>query len=298
MSFLSRLFEKSNSDDRGFALQINRNIKDPLYFQILMERPFPLSSSKFMDAVQASHESMRDAQCQIDPELCHEGSMMGLIGWGDHVIRLVSLNCPMPAEETEWSIGAANYPEPLKTRARAHKCHVLLYYAGFESDPLEQYVALASVAGAMSRIGAIVVMNEMSHTSFPAEALSKTDRGEDLHEMLRSLPLLFLYCGFVKIRVVDMDGIWMRTFGAYRLGLPDLALLAADANEGTRVIELFETVFGLLRQSDTEITDGHTLSLGPDLDIRFRSPLRQEFFLENKGPLLILEPVRLGQTGR
>ncbi len=218
--------------------------------------------------------------------------MMGLVGWGDHVIRVVSLNCAVPAETIEWCISAANYPEALKACARSHKFHVLLYYAGCETNPLEQYVALSCLAGVLSRFGAIVVLNEIAHTSFPAEALSKTDRDEDLLEMLRSLPLLFLYCGFVRIQVVDMDGIWMRTFGAYRLGLPDLALLAADANEGTRVSELFETVLGLLRQSETEIADGYSLSLGPDLCLHFRSPLRQEFFLENKGPLFIIEPVR------
>lgn len=298
MSFLSRLFGEPNHDDRGSSLHINRTIKDPLCFQVLMDRPLQLQSSQFMDAVHACHESMRDARCQVDPELCLEGSMMGLLGWGDHVIRLVSLNCAMPAEATEWCISAANYPDPLKARARSHKFHVLLYYAGFEPNPLEQYVALACLAGIMSRFGAVVVMNEIAHTSFPAEALSKTDRDEDLLEMLRSLPLLFLYCGFVRIQVVDMDGIWMRTFGAYRLGLPDLALLAADANEGTRVSELFETVLGLLRQSETEIADGYSLSLGPDLCLHFRSPLRQEFFLENKGPLFIIEPVRSERSRR
>lgn len=279
-----------DQDDRGSALQINTSLKDPLRLQVLMERPLQLQSVQFMPAVQACHESMKNARCRVDPELCVEGGVMGLIGWANHVIRLVCLNCPMPLESTDWCINPANYPDPLKVRARSHKFHVLLHYAGYETNPMEQYVALASLAGVLSKFGAIVVMNEIAHTSFPAAALSVSDRDEDRLDMLRSLPLLFLYCGFVKIQVVDMDGIWMRTFGAYRLGLPDLAILASDANEGTKISEMFETILSSFRQSDTVIADGHTMPLGHGLTLRFRSPMRQEFFLENKGPLFIIEP--------
>jgi hypothetical protein len=292
MSFLSRFIGQRDSAEPGSPFQINTNLKDPLRLQVLMERPLQLQSLQFMPAVQACHESMKNARCQVDPELCVEGGVMGLIGWANHVIRLVSLNCPMPYDSIDWCINPANYPEPLKTRARAHQFHVLLHYAGYESDPMEQYVALASLAGVLSKFGAIVVMNEIAHTSFPAAALSVSERDEDVLEMLRSLPLLFLYCGFVRIQVVDMDGIWMRTFGAYRLGLPDLAILAGDASEGTKISEMFETILSSFRQSGTIIADGHTLPLGEDLHLRFRSPIRQEFFLENKGPLFIIEPVR------
>lgn len=62
----------------------------------------------------------------------------------------------------------AHYPAEVKEQVRGHVSHVLLYYAGFETDPLEQYVALAAVAGALAGLQAVAVLNEDAHTSLPA----------------------------------------------------------------------------------------------------------------------------------
>ena len=75
--------------------------------------------------------------------------------------------------------GAAGYvykdvdPPALAAAIRAvHAGHVLLYYAGHDPAPLEQYVALTAVAGVLARFGGLVVLNESGRTSFPAAALS------------------------------------------------------------------------------------------------------------------------------
>ena len=38
-------------------------------------------------------------------------------------------------------------------------------------------------------------------------------------ELLRSFPLLHLFCGFVKYEVEGDDGVWMRTYGAHEFEL-------------------------------------------------------------------------------
>ncbi len=38
------------------------------------------------------------------------------------------------------------------------------------------------------------------------------------------------YCGFAKYDVEDVEGVWMRTYGAARFGLPDLAVLSGRRN--------------------------------------------------------------------
>ena len=40
--------------------------------------------------------------------------------------------------------------QDLKQQVRASRSHVILYYAGHEANPLDQYVALAAVAGALA----------------------------------------------------------------------------------------------------------------------------------------------------
>ena len=51
MNFWSRFFGISDSGERDSVLHINTTIKDPLSFQVLMERPLQFQSSAFTDAI-------------------------------------------------------------------------------------------------------------------------------------------------------------------------------------------------------------------------------------------------------
>ena len=56
--------------------------------------------------------------------------------------------------------------EEEKDRQRAgNRGHVLLYYKGYETAPLEQYVALAAIAGTLIDQGATAVLNESARTA-------------------------------------------------------------------------------------------------------------------------------------
>jgi len=213
--------------------------------------------------------------------------MFGMIEWGKHVVRCVGFNLPMPQEAVEVCIAPAHYPQELKERARSHKAHVILYYAGYEPSPVEQYVALAATAGVLARLGAIVVLNESGHTSFPADALAGVDSDGDIMDLLRTLPLPILYCGFVKHEVEGIPGVWMRTYGAPLLGLPDFAAHAAGHHEAQRYFGIFDTVFGYLRESGAQLAAGHTMQIGQEEFLRVRYPTDEEPFLESEGELLV-----------
>ena len=212
-----------------------------------------------------------------------------MIGWGKHVVRCVGFDLPMPPEAVEACIAPSHYPQELKQRARSHKAHVILYYAGYEPSPVEQYVALAATAGVLARLGAIVVLNESGHTSFPAAALSGVDSDGDIMDLLRTLPLPILYCGFVKHEVEGIPGVWMRTYGAPLLGLPDFAAHAAGHHEGQRYFDMFDSVFGYLRESGAQLAAGHTMQIGQEEFLRVRHPTDEEAFLESEGELLVAE---------
>lgn len=225
--------------------------------------------------------------------------MLGMVGWGKHVIQLVGFDVPYPANALEACVAPSHYPQELKQRARSHKAHVILYYAGWESSAFEQYVALAATAGVLAQLGAIVVLNESGHTSFPAAALSGSDsESGDIMELLRALPLSILYCGFVKLEVEGIPGVWMRTYGASLLKLPDFAAHAIGHEEGQRYFDIFENIFGYLRESGARLAAGHTMQVDEEEYLRFRAPSEEEGFLQSDAPLLVVEVIGADEINR
>lgn len=299
MSLFSRFFGKSDADDSGDGqLVANPKIEHPLSLQVLFPEPCPLDPHRLVKAFKSYHPSMSKVRCEIDPALNREGKVFGMVGWEKHVVRCVGFDLPMPAEAVEACVAPSHYPQELKRRARAHKAHVILYYAGYEPSPVEQYVALAATAGVLARLGAIVVLNESGRTSFPASALSGSDSDGDIMDLLRTLPLLILYCGFVKYEVEGIPGVWMRTYGAPLLGLPDFAAHAAGHHEGQRYFDIFDSVFGYLRVSGAQLAAGHTMQIGEQECLRVRLPTKEETFLESEGKLLVAEIIGTDEINR
>jgi hypothetical protein len=299
MSLFSRFFGRKDADDlAGGQLEANPGIKRPLSLQVLFPDGFRLNSDQLAAALRSYHHSMSEAQCEVDPELSREGKMFGMLGWGKHVIRLVGFDAPYPAGPLEACVAPSHYPQELKQRARSHKSHVILYYAGSESSTFEQYVALAATAGVLARLGAIIVLNESARTSFPAAALSGSDSAGDIMELLRTLPLSILYCGFVKLEVAGIPGIWMRTYGAPLLELPDLAAHAIGHQEGQRYFDMFENIFGYLRESGARLAAGHTMQIAAEEYLRLRAPSEEEGFLQSDAQLLVVEMIGADEINR
>src|SRR5262249_14455737 len=171
MGLPERFFGKRDPDELGLPVA-NTGIAEPLSLQVLFAEPARLDPDRLTDALRSYHAGLAHAIFELDPGMKERGTLFGLAGWADHVVRVVGFDAPMPPETVERCVGPSHYEAELKDQARAHQGHALLYYVGYESDPLEQYIALAAVAGVLAAHGAIVVMNESGHTSFPAAALA------------------------------------------------------------------------------------------------------------------------------
>jgi hypothetical protein len=241
---------------------------------------------------------MADARCEVPRELSQEGKVFGLAGWGRHVIRLVGFDLPMPKDTVEPCVAPSHYARPLKDRARAHKSHILLWYAGREESVVEQFVALAALAGVLERFGAVVVLNETAHTSFPAAALSGKDVKGDMMEQLRTLPLPILYCRFVKYDILNDAHVCMRTYGAHVLGLPDFAAYANGHHEGQRYFTMFDSIMRYMLNTGKRLAAGYTMQVGAKDYLRCRAPTRDEPWLESKGEILVVEVIRADQINR
>ncbi len=219
-------------------------------------------------------------------------SVVGLLAWGKHVVKLAAFDAPIPYGPIETCVQPAMIPLELKEEARRHAAHVLLYHAGAERDPFECYVALAAAAGALARFGATVVLNEEARTAAPAFDLVP-DPEEDALATLRGLPIPYLWGGFVKLDVGDPERPWARTFANHTLGLPDLSYHLAGHQETSRVFKLFAGMLGYLRQSGENFEPGDTLDLG-DTRMRLRAPTDAEWYLESQGAMLVVEPLSGG----
>jgi hypothetical protein len=225
-------------------------------------------------------------------------AMLGLAAWGKHVVKVIGFETPMPASVLDHTVGPSHYDPELKKAAYAHQAYVLLFYAGYESNVLEQHVALAAVAAALARFGALVVSNETAHTSVPAPALlpHEEDRGDTLQAM-RNLPLPFLYAGFVKIEADGEPGIWMRTCGCHAFTLPDLAIRMDGNQHGTAIFNLFANMLAYLRESGQSFAPGDIIQAAGQ-HMRLREPKPTEWFLETEGRILVLEPAGAEEVGQ
>jgi hypothetical protein len=289
MSFLDRLFGRQKAE----ASKEERT--PPLSLQLLFPSRLRLDINSLTRSLRGFHPSLSEAR--FEPEAPGHGleAEIGTARWGRHAVQVVNFDMPMPAPVVEQCVAPAHYGAELKARAREHRSHALLFYAGEEEEPLEQYVALALVAVALAKEGALVVLNESAHTSFPAQALVPEE--EELLESLRTLPLPALYMGFVKHEVEGVEGVWMRTYGGPRMGLPDLAWHARSHGEGQETFSLFSGLLDYLRRSGARFGDGQTAELG-ERHIRIRAPRKQESFLGGPGELLVLEPREPTGPGR
>jgi hypothetical protein len=299
MGLLERFFGKGEAKPSTSApLVANMALKNTVSLQALFGGPLRLDAAALTKSLRAHHPSMSEGSCELDAALAKQGTPLGLVGWGSHVVKLVGFDVPMPAQIVEKCVAGAHYGPELKAKARAHASHVILYYAGNELDPLEQYVALAVVAGVLAKHGAMLVLNESGHTSLPASVFTGEGVKGDLLGLLRSLPIPMLYSGFVKFDVEGVNGVWMRTFGNELLGLPDLAHLATGHDQGQSTFDMFCNLLNYLRSSKAALAPGHTMEIGKGTVLKIRAPGEREEFLESKGTMLVLEKISLAESNR
>lgn len=294
MSIFSRFFGRAESPAAAAAsLVANPAMKDGPSLQVVFAAPLALRAEALAAALRAYHPEMREARAEIEPDM---PELLALAGWGKHVVRLVGFDAPFPHDALEACVAPAHYPAEVKEQVRGHVSHVLLYYAGFETDPLEQYVALAAAAGALTDSQAVAVLNEGARTSLPAGVFARDSMGDESLELLRSLPLNMLYCGFVKYEVEGVQGVWMRTYGAGRFGLPDFAALAEGHHQGELYSDMFNNIMAYLRESGAELAAGHTMQIGEDRYMRLREPLETEYFLHGPDAVLVTEIIDASQV--
>jgi Domain of unknown function (DUF4261) len=289
-NLISRFFGSGlPSDQSEQGLVANPKIEKPLSLQLLFaESPLP-NFRQIILSFGSFHESMAQVRGEFEPSMGRDGTVFGMIGWQNHVVRFVGFNLPMPANDVERCVSPSNWDDSFKNKARAHQAHLMLSYVGYEESAHEQYVALAAVAGALHQFGAPMALNSDATNCCPTLVFAQPASGRDNIQFLRQMPLTLLYCCFVKYVVEGFQGVWMRSYGGPVLGLPDLVVHANGAHEGERYLFMFNSILGHLLQSGTQLGIGDTMQIGENQIIRFRAPSESELFLQGDPNLLVIE---------
>src|SRR4029450_357203 len=102
MSLFSRFFGKKDADDLADGpLEANPDIKRRLSLQVLFPDAFKLDSDQLAGELRSYHGWKSEARGAIAREIGREGKVLGLLGWGQHVIQLVGFDVPYPASALE-----------------------------------------------------------------------------------------------------------------------------------------------------------------------------------------------------
>lgn len=283
--------------DPRVELVANPDIERGQCYQLLFNGKLDLDEDALTLALRKYHPTLEKARAELMPVTLEEAaageanSVVGLAGWGPHVVKLVGFDIPIPPNVFETCVRPAHFSHQLKEDAKQHQSHLLLYYAGYDDDPLERYVALTVVASTLARFDGILLLNESARSAFPAEALLVDEPENDALDMLRAMPIPLLYGGFVKIEIEEEPGVWMRTFGNRLLNLPDLSFKADGHHQGSEMFDLFANMLAYLRESGSVFAPGHTMQIGDDLFMRLRARTDAEWYLESDGEMLVVEKI-------
>ncbi|EAP1353624.1 TPA: hypothetical protein ACIATU_004540, partial [Salmonella enterica subsp. enterica serovar Saintpaul] len=105
MSILERFFgrkEKNSSNIQG-VLVANAEIDNPLSLVVVFDTLPENNSKELTRLLRNYHSSMKQATCELVPEL----DFFGLAGWGKHVISMVGFKTPYPQESIEQCVAPA-----------------------------------------------------------------------------------------------------------------------------------------------------------------------------------------------
>lgn len=263
----------------------------PMRLQVLFLKPPQLDGQTLVRLLERLHPSFRGSKLEVMED---KDGARGLAIFANHAVQILVRARPLPKDAAECAIGPAQYKPELKEIARAHSAYLVLNYQGQEKNPWEQLVALCVIAALLTKQGATTVANVDAYTSVPSRVFEQIFQSSDPVGMLRSMPPAMLYCGFVKYTPAGDPGVWMRTHGCQRLGLPDLAIHRDSHAEGEKIFRLFNAVLNHMRENNQAFAAGQTLQVGGTTTVNFREPRPDEPFQEKPSEILILETQEIG----
>lgn len=216
----------------------------------------------------------------------HGSVLHAIVGFGDHEVQMAGFSYPTPADVLEHTVRVSNWSQASKPPLMSHKAHIMAFYRGTNTDPVEQLLALHKIGFCFQSAGLLGFLDIDGWNSMPADFVPKLLEPEMIKSCRKQIPLGIWGVGFVKM-MKDADSVWFCTKGSHRFGVHDLAYLGRLA-DGDFAFDTFTSLFGYMR-SGAVLKPGHTAQVGEDDYLRFREPYEYADWLESPGGTLVIE---------
>ena len=142
----------------------------------------------------------------------------------EHRVAMVALSVAVRPDVLDVTVGVSPMAAEQREAFRTHGAAIRLFYMGDAIDPVEQLIALYSVAGAALRLGGIGIINERAALALPSDAAEVF-----LPQLNDEIPPIQLWTGALTFTVnTDADGkptrFLLRTYGMDQCALPELGI--------------------------------------------------------------------------
>ncbi len=181
---------------------------------------------------------------------------VGRATFAGHQLHIAGLPIPLPREIIDHTVMVSPWSGQIKAAMRQHRAHISLVYAQGSSNPIEQMIALYSLACAFSNEDLLGIVNANAWTAHPpADFLEPAQ----IASYRRDIPFN-LWFGYVRF-FTDAQTFWLATKGHHVFDVPDLAYQVDPNEDPDEVIRLFMNVFHYLYEQDVFVTAGDTLEI-------------------------------------
>jgi hypothetical protein len=146
----------------------------------------------------------------------------------EHRVALVALSVAVRPDVLDVTVGVSPMADDQREAFRTHNAAIRLFYMGDAIDPVDQLIALHSVAGAALRLGSVGLINERAALALPTEAAEAF-----LPQLNDEVPPIQLWTGALTFTVnTDAAGnpvrFLLRTYGMDQCALPELGTRFTD----------------------------------------------------------------------
>lgn len=231
---------------------LNQPVLHLIYASLALPTPSQTTLASRMPRAGDTSENTLDLRwVQQNPSKC-----LGQAAFGRHTFHIAGLAMPLPPDIIDRTIMVSPWQAQIKAAMRHHRAHLSLVYAGGDPDPIEQLVALYSLAHAFENEDLLGIVNEPAWTAHPpADFLSQ----ERIASYRHKIPFN-LWIGYVRF-YTDSESYWLTTKGHHIFDVPDLAYQIQPGEDPDAIIRLFINIFYYLYEQDVEVSAGDTLEI-------------------------------------
>lgn len=184
------------------------------------------------------------------------GSFVATIMAGGHELRMIGFDAPAPGLDE--AIRTTRTKPELLAPLRTQNAHILCYYQGSETDPVEAMLIVFRLGAALIPHGLLGAIHGDAWQCFLPQAFQTMQDPAATSDFRAGAGVRFL-CN--RIPFHTERGIWWGTKGQHVFGVPDFALW--DGTQiGVKIVdEVFVGLFNYIRQGAV-VRPGETMACG------------------------------------